>query len=357
MFGNVAQKEISGFLTRLWQRDPFKSKWTILARAYSIIRDARGKKAAPLDHFLVISAPYVGIIPPSNYLALLGWVISSQADGQRVLIQNFPPNLSGFDVAVVGSDHSVRDVLLHCLDKGYIPKGCEELRLVDGTSPTEDIMTVRAAAPSIFDLQTGIDAPTGQVSSAALDRDARSLVQEQMKGLASSPAAPNHEQKVVSASNDSSPAVNSQTGDLPIDTLQALFQDPAGPFQPTRPVTTPQLGAAQRTIDFDRCPSEDKPASHNEPETTKECPKYPESIKEKIAEYSAKQAAVHRQKYEDFLALPGASATQNFANVATEFPHLAHFAYDVERFDVRFDPFEGDAFDTYEMSDYINWDL
>lgn len=43
IFGQFQQKEISGFLTMLWQGDYFQAKWTIIARAYSEIRDQVGK--------------------------------------------------------------------------------------------------------------------------------------------------------------------------------------------------------------------------------------------------------------------------------------------------------------------------
>ncbi|KAI9884389.1 MAG: hypothetical protein M1823_003821 [Watsoniomyces obsoletus] len=36
MFSALQQKEISGLLNRLWQAGPFKAKWTILAKAYSV---------------------------------------------------------------------------------------------------------------------------------------------------------------------------------------------------------------------------------------------------------------------------------------------------------------------------------
>ena len=43
MFTSLPQKEISGFLTFMWKVDPFKAKWSVLAKAYSIIRDHQGK--------------------------------------------------------------------------------------------------------------------------------------------------------------------------------------------------------------------------------------------------------------------------------------------------------------------------
>lgn len=71
MFTSFQQKDISGFLTYLWQTDPFKAKWSILAKAYSIIRDSKGKGKAPLDSYLAINGPFIGIVPPEKYLEMI----------------------------------------------------------------------------------------------------------------------------------------------------------------------------------------------------------------------------------------------------------------------------------------------
>jgi hypothetical protein len=60
IFTTFQQKNISGFLTRMWQEDPFKAKWAIVAKAYSIIRDKVGKAHAPLDIFLQTVCPHIG---------------------------------------------------------------------------------------------------------------------------------------------------------------------------------------------------------------------------------------------------------------------------------------------------------
>jgi hypothetical protein len=60
IFTTFQQKDISGFVTRMWQKDPFQAKWTLVAKAYSIIRDKVGKAQAPLDTFLEIVCPHIG---------------------------------------------------------------------------------------------------------------------------------------------------------------------------------------------------------------------------------------------------------------------------------------------------------
>ncbi|OBW63794.1 MAG: Periodic tryptophan protein-like protein 2 [Aureobasidium pullulans] len=80
IFKSFQQKDISGFLTRMWQNDPFKAKWSILAKAYSIIRETNSKSDAPLDKFLAVTCPLIGVIPRDDYLRAMGWSIA-EVDG------------------------------------------------------------------------------------------------------------------------------------------------------------------------------------------------------------------------------------------------------------------------------------
>ncbi|KAL9640852.1 MAG: hypothetical protein Q9164_000010 [Protoblastenia rupestris] len=73
IFLTLQQKEISGLMKDMWAADPFKAKWALLAKAYSMIRDDQGKRNAPLDGFLAINAPFIHVIEPSQYLKVIGW--------------------------------------------------------------------------------------------------------------------------------------------------------------------------------------------------------------------------------------------------------------------------------------------
>ena len=70
---DIQQKDISSILRVLWDKDPFKGKWQILAKAFSVIRDVKGKKDASLDSFLAIAAPFIGVVGTVDYLPLLGF--------------------------------------------------------------------------------------------------------------------------------------------------------------------------------------------------------------------------------------------------------------------------------------------
>jgi hypothetical protein len=60
IFATFQQKDISGFMTLMWNADPFHAKWTIVAKAYSVIRDKVGKDQAPLDIFMRKVCEHIG---------------------------------------------------------------------------------------------------------------------------------------------------------------------------------------------------------------------------------------------------------------------------------------------------------
>lgn len=109
------QKEISGFLTILWQNDPFKAKWSILAKSYSLIRDSQGKANAPLEKFLAINGPLIGIIEPAYYLEALSWEVAVDEDGQTVMRRHG----NSIDQHLLITNVSVNDVIRNSYNQGY----------------------------------------------------------------------------------------------------------------------------------------------------------------------------------------------------------------------------------------------
>ena len=92
----------SPFLKRLWEREPFKSRWAIIGRAYTAVRDVSSKQALPLSVFLQTAAPLMGIIPLTDYLPMMGWELSYTSKGtvelslaSEPILRNFPPSASG----------------------------------------------------------------------------------------------------------------------------------------------------------------------------------------------------------------------------------------------------------------------
>lgn len=134
MFTSLQQKEISTFLTCLWQDDPFKAKWTILAKAYSIIRDDKGKENARLDSFLAINAPYIGVLPPAEYFKMLGWKFSTNGNYETILTRESTVTL--INQGHVTTNFSVEDIVQHCYACGYIAGEGSMIAAGDGSTMT-----------------------------------------------------------------------------------------------------------------------------------------------------------------------------------------------------------------------------
>jgi len=99
----LTQKAISKVLMSWWREDPFSAKWAILAKAYSVLRGSREKDEAPLDFFLGLVVPLMGIVSPENYPAMMGWQIAAPSDSDQVSVHP-KPRRSSLSVAT----HSYR---------------------------------------------------------------------------------------------------------------------------------------------------------------------------------------------------------------------------------------------------------
>ena len=119
MFAGIQQSQISRLLERFWRMDPFKAKWTILAKAFSVIRDDKGKKDASLDAYLAISAPFVAIVRPADYLGMMGYQLTV-VNNQATMIQQQNFNINTINRGLLTTPHSVNDVVENCYRQGYI---------------------------------------------------------------------------------------------------------------------------------------------------------------------------------------------------------------------------------------------
>ena len=100
---------------KIWQHDPFKAKWAIIGKAYSVLRDKLGKENAPLDQFLEIICPHMTIIEPTQYFVTMGWEITVAENGESFLHRNEKP----IDAIHFLSYHSVNDVICESYFAGY----------------------------------------------------------------------------------------------------------------------------------------------------------------------------------------------------------------------------------------------
>lgn len=201
LFTHLQQKDISGFLTFLWQTDPFKAKWSILAKAYSVIRDHEGKEKAPLDGFLLINANFIGIIDPGSYLVMLGWQIAADGDGQIVLRREFEVNVNSLDVHLLTTNASVNDVVCNTYLHGYIVGGRPAaasnghgatLTMATSTQPVSRVAESASVESTKEDDFEGAEGPAlndGDSSEAELSdavSDSSKDVQEEMEDAATS---------------------------------------------------------------------------------------------------------------------------------------------------------------------------
>jgi len=106
-------------MTRLWQNDPFKAKWSIIAKAYSLIREHTAKSAAPLDSFLALICPYIGMVDREEYLAVMGWSVEEE-DGQKKMKRCFIPETRLFQEKILTTNLSAEQVVVYCYEAGYV---------------------------------------------------------------------------------------------------------------------------------------------------------------------------------------------------------------------------------------------
>ncbi|KXL47440.1 hypothetical protein M433DRAFT_51314, partial [Acidomyces richmondensis BFW] len=127
LFARQTQKAISKVLTAWWREDPFEAKWTILAKAYSILRGSRKKEDVPLDEFFHLCAPRIGIIPPDQYQQLMGWQISPPDDADQTktlqVVRLFTPDLDALPNKFTTTNLSADDLVEYCVQAGCINIG------------------------------------------------------------------------------------------------------------------------------------------------------------------------------------------------------------------------------------------
>ncbi len=307
LFSSLQQKAISGFLTYLWQHDLFQAKWAILAKAYSVIRDTKGKANTPLDRFLSVNGPFIGVISPSDYLALMGWEMIVNNEGQLNLTRLFIPQAANFDEALRANNVSVHDILHHSCEKGYVadydgnfdrrvPMTAEQHLMASAAQPT----LPRTTQPATIVQDTG-------------------TVQPITLHPGSSPQ-----------SNNLQLAYNRlvlRTESSPVPTTQALQQ-------------VDILGGESLTTLDTSLGDTDFLAAQGEPQA--ELPEQDNSLSSDAT--LAPAVPWWQRSLDDF----NAAGDQ-------EFPFNNQFDPDLDT-NLLFDPFEGDTFNPFELSDFINED-
>ncbi|KAL8659682.1 MAG: hypothetical protein Q9226_000307 [Calogaya cf. arnoldii] len=160
IFEAFQQKVISSYVVYLWETDPFKAKWALLAKAYSVIRDHVGKEHAPLDGFLSLLANFVGIISPHSYLTTMGFEVTVDKLGTVSLLRD---DTIEIDIGMQSTNISVEDIITYASTHGYVAMG-----LINKGPVNQQSMTMAASAQSLPLTTSG----TGlQTSSRTLEQN------------------------------------------------------------------------------------------------------------------------------------------------------------------------------------------
>jgi hypothetical protein len=141
MFPEIPQKSKSGFLRVLWENDPFKAKWALLAKAYSSVRDDNPGQVS-LDTYMSICDQFIGVIAPEHYLAAMNWNVGGSGSGEMSLQRGNVAN-AGFDMSLLTTDKSASDIVNHCYEVGYVKATGD---LGDGSATAQSIVPALAFA-------------------------------------------------------------------------------------------------------------------------------------------------------------------------------------------------------------------
>lgn len=102
----------------LWKSDPFKAKWAVLAKAYSIVRDDNSGKGVTLESFLALNSQFIGIVAPADYLNAMGLQLLDDGEGNYSLAGGSAASNLNCTHAI--TNHSVDDIVSRCYDTGYV---------------------------------------------------------------------------------------------------------------------------------------------------------------------------------------------------------------------------------------------
>jgi hypothetical protein len=120
IFKQFPMKKLSNLVGQLWEVDPNKSLWSLLAKAWSAIRDQVGKDNAPLTDFFLIICPYLKVPSPETYLEDHGWMLKLNNEGSPVLCRDADAvPTATLSAGFADMTLSVEDITSICQTAGY----------------------------------------------------------------------------------------------------------------------------------------------------------------------------------------------------------------------------------------------
>nr|ADE44135.1 MAT1 [Alternaria brassicae]BAJ10501.1 mating type protein MAT1-1-1 [Alternaria brassicae] len=118
-FKSWPMKKLSNLIGLLWDADPNKSLWSLMAKAWSAIRDQIGKDKAPLDQFFSLICPHLNIPTPESYLAVLGWSVSINEEGDPTISRDGSSRSASIGAGLSDFALSVEDIIAYVQSMGY----------------------------------------------------------------------------------------------------------------------------------------------------------------------------------------------------------------------------------------------
>nr|AML61199.1 mating type protein MAT-1 [Curvularia lunata] len=132
-FKQWPMKKLSNLISLLWDADPNKSLWSLMAKAWSNIRDQVGKDQAPLDEFFGLICPHLELPDPASYLDLHGWTLVVNQEGDPTLIRNMDSKFASAGIGHIDLALSVEDIITFVQKAGF---ALDYVHNPDDTSPT-----------------------------------------------------------------------------------------------------------------------------------------------------------------------------------------------------------------------------
>jgi hypothetical protein len=125
-----------------------------------VLRGSREKEDAPLDEFIRLCAPRIGVIPPDQYQQMMGWQIGPPKNGDQdklpQVIRLFAPDFDSFPEKFTTTNLSADNLVEYCIQAGYVKTGDNSTphsgaqgALTMAVQPTALVTTLVTAPPAI----------------------------------------------------------------------------------------------------------------------------------------------------------------------------------------------------------------
>lgn len=147
LFPELQQKTASGFLTTLWNKDPYRNKWALIAKVYSFVRDQLGRDKVSLSYFLNASCPVMKITEPSTYLSAFGWSVGDEDGSPKLFQADNDENITQPTPESGDYPNTEIELLSAIINAGYLPDDSVNLLERMGASGNGTMTTASGSTP------------------------------------------------------------------------------------------------------------------------------------------------------------------------------------------------------------------